>query len=171
MLLLFNIYWIPTAKSSLRGILRNYTLYPAGWQFKQDRQHKKHWEEGTRAHLRKVAGKDSSGLPGVLGFFQLLCSHRHQHALGCAHARHHHALRISHSEQALQRQVELFGAAGAWIADIGFPRNTFCIDKCQDPKNKFNSRQVQIWLPQIMAQHPTSLKSVWIESNHKNEGV
>lgn len=87
----------------------------------------------------------------------------HQSPLWCVHAIQHHSLYISHNERVLCREVELFNAAVSWSADIGFLGNTFCIDKCQDPRNKFNSRQVQIWLPQIMAQHPTSLKSVQIE--------
>lgn len=46
LLLLFNIYWIPTVKEALNGILRSYNLYPVGRQLKEDKQHSKQWEGG-----------------------------------------------------------------------------------------------------------------------------
>ena len=92
-------------------------------------------------------GTDSSLLHEPLDFSDYSPSSLHQPPLWCVHTPPHHSLYISHNEQVLRRKVELFNAAGSGSADFGFPGNTFCIDECQDPRNKFNSRQVQFDFP------------------------
>lgn len=136
---------MPTVKQILNGMLSSYNLYPVGCNVHKTTQKKR--EEGTGSHLHKLRVPIPLCSRNPWIFLTILFPASISHLCGaCTHLQPHSEY-ISHNEQVLQSKVELFSAAGSGSADIGFLGNTFCIDKCQDPKNKFNSRQVQFDFP------------------------